>query len=112
MVTNEISDLLAAAKVWSHHERYSALPPPSEAQLAIARAAHEMDTTLWLERPGQLDDLVAAGQGTLCLNLLVHVQECRQAPGLDPARAARLAALEARLAGVWERLTREPRALI
>jgi hypothetical protein len=108
VVTNEISDLLAAARVWSHHERYSVLLPPSEKQLACARLAHELDTTLWFERKQQLDDVVATGQGTLCLNLLVHLQARRAAAPGD----ARLEALERRLAATWEQLTRDPYSLL
>ncbi|MCI0571741.1 MAG: patatin-like phospholipase family protein [Myxococcaceae bacterium] len=46
---------------------------PSEVLLEVTRQAVAMDTTLWFDDPAQLRALVAAGQATLCHQLLAHL---------------------------------------
>jgi hypothetical protein len=64
-----------------------------------------MPTTLWFERDGQLDDLVACGQATLCHALLSHLE---RTPPATPAAAD----LAARARSVWERLNASPHSLL
>jgi predicted acylesterase/phospholipase RssA len=80
-------------------------PCPSPALLAVAVRASRMPTTLWFERPGQLDDLVATGQATLCHALLAHLQRLG---ALTPAQSA----LRERLLALWQRLDAEPHCLL
>jgi hypothetical protein len=107
-LTNEIHDLLSCSRDWSVNPRYAGIPPPSAALLECARTAHEMDTLLWFQNAEQLPSLIAAGQATLCFNLLVHVRgRLIQFPGHPE-----LVALELTLLGVWSTLAATPFALL
>jgi hypothetical protein len=67
-----------------------AWPPPPEMARIVGKAA-TMPTKLWIEQDEgdsltDLDYLVAAGQATICYNLLRHMwEECRDENGwMDP----------------------------
>jgi predicted acylesterase/phospholipase RssA len=107
-LANQVSDLLAAEEVWDRNERYQGLARPSPALLACARTAHELETTLWFEDEAQLRAVVAAGCGTLCFNLLVHVRGRLEGAADDP----RLQHLELQLLSLWEALNRDPALLV
>jgi predicted acylesterase/phospholipase RssA len=108
VVTNQIHDLISAARVWTRNARYEGIAEVTPAQLACARQAHEVETLLWFQDPQHLSALVATGQGTLCFNLLVHVKgRLVSTPG-----DAGLLALQARLLALWDRLRVDPYCLV
>ena len=78
--------------------------PPSPALRRVADAAASMPTALWFqpETPWQLPCLVAAGQATLCYNLMkqvVRLHGARSGP-VSAGRPRALGSPAGRLAGV------------
>ena len=71
------------------------LRAPSEALDHVACLAFSMPTTLWFDARWQLPSLVAAGQASLCYNLIKQLARRATASpaGLSPAQEARLEAL-------------------
>jgi hypothetical protein len=79
---------------------------PSAAQMKVAMRAAAVPTQLWFDRG--LDDgldLAAAGQSSICFNLLEFLYD-HPRPG-DPA-----AALTQTLEGLWQRLGQDPLCLV
>jgi predicted acylesterase/phospholipase RssA len=88
------------------------LPPelaPSEAIRAVVARAVAMPTTLWFTEPGQLRDLVAAGQATACFNLLEHLH--RRGALEDPGSEEAAATVDA-LRRLWAALREDPFAAL
>ncbi len=84
--------------------------PPSAALRRVADEAAAMPTALWFqpEKPWQLPCLVAAGQATLCYNLM---KQAVRVHGGDPAAfPPEVAAAWARLTADWEALRADPYA--
>lgn len=80
---------------------------PSAAQMEVAMRAAAVPTQLWFDRG--LDDgldLAAAGQSSICFNLLEFLYD-HPRPG-DPAAAA----LTQTLKGLWQRLGQDPLCLV
>jgi len=96
---------LVASLIYRLPRAPRAEPVPSPALLAVAERASRMPTTLWFERPGQLEDLVAAGQATLCHALLAHVARLA-------GPSAAVVGVEARARELWARLDADPHALV
>jgi hypothetical protein len=95
-------------------ETEGAWPPPQEMSRIIGKAA-TMPTKLWIERDeddplNDLDYLVAAGQATICYNLMRHMwEECRDDAGwLDPATGE----LFNQALGEWKKLIDDPLSLL
>ena len=85
---------------------------PTPALRRVADAAAGMPTALWFEpdRPWQLPSLVAAGQATLCYNLLKQVVRVH---GDEPARyPADVHAYWVRLVAAWAGLQQDPYGLL
>jgi predicted acylesterase/phospholipase RssA len=86
--------------------------PPSPALRRVADAAATMPTALWFqpETPWQLPCLVAAGQATLCYNLMKQVVRVH---GAEPARLSPdLRALWDRLVADWQTFRGDPYGLL
>lgn len=82
------------------------VPPPSRELVEVVEAAASMPTTLWFDDDRQLPGLVAAGDATLCYNLMKHLarrfgRDTNAYP--EPARA-----LWERLLADWKVIVREP----
>ncbi len=54
-------------------KEFPGISPPSEALQEVANAAAEMRTILWFETKRQQPKVVAAGQATICYNLMKYV---------------------------------------
>ena len=103
-IHNAIYDLIeldaAGARVETDEPSFDDWMLPSAAQVAAARIAHEMETTLWFDEATQLPALLATGQSTACSNLLDYVRKQLEVRPNDPG----LKALQAELRDVWEML--------
>lgn len=73
---------------------------PNEALRGIATRASSLPTVLWFDSEDDLRDTVAAGEATMCFNVLRFLERAR-----DPDDDAR--ALHERCADLWQRLTRD-----
>jgi hypothetical protein len=89
-------------------------PPPPEMQRIVGKAA-TMQTKLWIEQDetdtlNDLDYLVAAGQATICYNLMSHMwEECRDADDwMDPETGE----LFDKTLGEWKKLVENPLSLL
>jgi hypothetical protein len=85
---------------------------PSAALRRVADVAASMPTTLWFDpdKPYQLPCLVAAGQATLCYNLM---KQLVREQGRDPARfPPEVGLLWGRLVADWEGLMDDPYSLL
>ena len=102
-VTSFIYELLQVAEAGPHLD-YPDWLLPTNAQVACARMAHQVDTALWFDSPGDLLSLVASGQSTTCFNLLEFVERRLEQTPDD----AVLVGLRARLRSLWERLKADP----
>jgi hypothetical protein len=102
-VTSFIYELLQVAEAGPHLD-YPDWLLPTNAQVACARIAHQVDTALWFDSPGELLSLVASGQSTTCFNLLEFVERRLEQTPDD----AGLAGLGAQLRSLWERLKVNP----
>jgi len=118
VLDNEIFTLQVEPDVTSDFHRnlatQGAWPPPPEMLRIVGKAA-TMPTKLWIEQDegdplNDLDYLVAAGQATICYNLMSHMWEhCRDSNGwLDPETGE----LFDRAVIEWKKLTSDPLSLL
>jgi len=82
---------------------------PSSAMQACADRATAMATTLWFDEPGQLPDLVACGQCTMCYCLLRHITGLQEEGGAYPPEVREVFD---RAFGFWGRLQQDPKVLL
>ncbi|MEM7305268.1 MAG: patatin-like phospholipase family protein [Planctomycetota bacterium] len=103
-----VSNLIYA--LTSERDWPSVLPPevprPSDELRRVATAAADMPTTLWFEREDELDNLLAAGQATVCMNLMKWIA---RGHGRDPeSYPDEVRALWERLLADWKRFNERP----
>jgi predicted acylesterase/phospholipase RssA len=82
---------------------------PTEALRALADRANAIPTTLWFDHPDQLRDLAAAGQATLCFNVIQHLHRSGR---LDAPATEEEAALAGAVRALWTTLRSDPYAAL
>jgi predicted acylesterase/phospholipase RssA len=82
---------------------------PGPALRALAGRANAIPTALWFDAPHELRDLVAAGQATLCFNVLQHLHRTGR---LDAPRTEEAARLVAAARALWAALDADPYAAL
>ncbi len=84
-------------------------PQPTEAMRNVVRAASEMPTAFWFERPDDLPHLIAAGQMNMCFNVITYLRrQVRLSRQVTPAMEALLKeALDD-----WQRLCADPHVFV
>jgi hypothetical protein len=83
-------------KLWSRHPWLR----PSDALRKLAKDAEAYPTTLWFDKPAQMDMVARVGEATTCYILLKFMVENREAQLADPRSPA--SELFARLKAEWE----------
>ncbi|MGR9115103.1 MAG: patatin-like phospholipase family protein [Gammaproteobacteria bacterium] len=83
---------------------------PSDALREVTDSAANMPTTLWFDKKGQLEMLIASGQATLCYNLMKYlVRNFGENPELFPSDARQL---WDRLEADWQAFNESPLFLV
>jgi len=106
-------------QTWMSNVKNGIIPEelaPSEVMQETTNKAAGMGTTLWFTEAEKQDkmphNLLAAGQYTVCFNLLVQIHRLQQTPdALTPADNL-LIACKPQLLAAWERFKRDPHWMV
>ena len=108
LVSNRIFEL-APGEPWAH-ELPAGIAQPSRELHRVADVAAKLGTNLWFDHPYELPCLVAAGQATLCYNLMIWVVRRH---GAEPSQYKKdVRKLWDRLNSDWTALCANPYALL
>ena len=117
-VTSTIYELRPGER-WQSRAQNSTLPDylvPREAMQQNSVRAASMGTTLWFtpedKAAGLPQDVLAAGQYTMCYNLLLYIEQITADPtNLTPAHSE-LIALKPQLLSAWNRFQQDPHCMV